>query len=124
MPNKLLAVTSNAGTYQIEEHKNSSLVVILLSLNSFQHNNYVTLSLFIHTAYRVYMDLTAMLAAILAAILEPKNIFRLVELLLKNKVVSLMLVVSLLLSSRKAFFNVILERWPYWRLYFDLTKPQ
>ena len=70
------------------------------------------------------MDLTAMLAAILAAILEPKNIFRLVELLLKNKVVSLMLVVSLLLSSRKAFFNVILERWPYWRLYFDLTKPQ
>ena len=102
MPNKLLAVTSNAGTYQIEEHKNSSLVVILLCLNSFQHNNYVTLSLFIHTAYRVYMDLTAMLAAILAAILEPKNIFRLVELLLKNKVVSLMLVVSLLLSSRKA----------------------
>ena len=124
MPNKLLAVTSNAGTYQIEEHKNSSLVVILLCLNSFQHNNYVTLSLVIHTAYRVYMDLTAMLAAILAAILEPKNIFRLVELLLKNKVVSLMLVVSLLLSSRKAFFNVILERWPYWRLYFDLTKPQ
>ena len=123
MPNKLLAVTSNAGTYQIEEHKNSSLVVILLCLNSFQHN-YVTLSLFIHTAYRVYMDLTAMLAAILAAILEPKNIFRLVELLLKNKVVSLMLVVSLLLSSRKAFFNVILERWPYWTLHFDLTKPQ
>ena len=70
------------------------------------------------------MDLTAMLAAILAAILEPKNIFRLVELLLKNKVVSLMLVVSLLLSSRKAFFNVILERWPYWTLHFDLTKPQ
>ena len=70
------------------------------------------------------MDLTAMLAAILAAILEPKNIFRLVELLLKNKVVSLMLVISLLLSSHKAFFNVILERWPYWTLHFDLTKPQ
>ena len=35
----------------------------------------------------LYMDLTAMLAAILAAILDPKNIFRFVELLLKNKVI-------------------------------------
>ena len=33
------------------------------------------------------MDLTAMLVAILAAILKPENIFLFVELLLKNKVV-------------------------------------
>ena len=33
------------------------------------------------------MDLTAMLAAILAVILDSENIFRFVELLLKNKVV-------------------------------------
>ena len=33
------------------------------------------------------MDLTAMLAAILTAILDPENVFRFVELLLKNKVV-------------------------------------
>ena len=33
------------------------------------------------------MDLKAMLAAILPAILDPKNIFRFVELILKNKVV-------------------------------------
>ena len=35
----------------------------------------------------LYMDLTAMLAAILAAILDPKNIFRFAQLILKNKVV-------------------------------------
>ena len=33
------------------------------------------------------MDLKAMLAAILTAILDPENIFRFVELLLKKKVV-------------------------------------
>ena len=33
------------------------------------------------------MDLTATLAATLTTILEPKNIFRFVELILKNKVV-------------------------------------
>ena len=33
------------------------------------------------------MDLTTMLAAILTAILDPENVFRFVELLLKNKVV-------------------------------------
>ena len=33
------------------------------------------------------MDLTAMLATILTAILDPENVFRFVELLLKNKVV-------------------------------------
>ena len=33
------------------------------------------------------MDLKAMLAAMLPAILDPKNIFRFVELTLKNKVV-------------------------------------
>ena len=33
------------------------------------------------------MDLTAMLAAILSVILDSENIFRFVELLLKNKVV-------------------------------------
>ena len=36
---------------------------------------------------QLYMDLTAMLAAILAVILDSENIFRFVELLLKNKVV-------------------------------------
>ena len=36
---------------------------------------------------QLYMDLTAMLAAILTTILDPKNIFRFVELILKNKVV-------------------------------------
>ena len=35
----------------------------------------------------LYMDLIAMLAATLTAILDPKNIFRFVELILKNKVV-------------------------------------
>ena len=35
----------------------------------------------------LYMDLTAMLAAILAAILDLENIFGFVEMLLKNKVV-------------------------------------
>ena len=35
----------------------------------------------------MYMELTAMLAAILTAILDPKNIFRFIELILKNKVV-------------------------------------
>ena len=32
---ELLVVNANAGSYQIEEHKNSSLVVILHCLNSF-----------------------------------------------------------------------------------------
>ena len=32
------------------------------------------------------MDLTGMLAAILTNVLDPKNIFRFVELILKNKV--------------------------------------
>ena len=38
-------------------------------------------------SWKVYVDLTAMLAAILAAIMDPKNIFRFAELLLKNKIV-------------------------------------
>ena len=37
--------------------------------------------------YKLYMDLTASLAAILTTVLDPKNIFRFVEVILKNKVV-------------------------------------
>ena len=36
---------------------------------------------------QLHMDLTAMLAAILTAILDPKNIFTFVKLILKNKAV-------------------------------------
>ena len=50
VPNELLVVNPNAGPYQIEKYKNSSLVVILHCLNSFQHYNYVAFSLFICTA--------------------------------------------------------------------------
>ena len=50
MPDELLAANADAGFYQIEENQNSSLVVILHCLNSFQHNNYVVFSLFISTA--------------------------------------------------------------------------
>ena len=45
-PNQLL--TANADStfaYQMEEYKNSGLIVILHCLNSFQHNNYVAFSL-------------------------------------------------------------------------------
>ena len=50
VPVGLLAVNTNASSYQIEEYKNSSLVVILHCLNSFQHYNYVAFSQFICTA--------------------------------------------------------------------------
>ena len=48
VPNKLLAVIANTSFYQIEEFKNSSLVVILHCLNSFQHNNYGTFTIHIY----------------------------------------------------------------------------
>ena len=50
VPDRLLAFNTSASSYQIEEYKNSSLVVILHCLNSFQHYNYVAFSLFICTA--------------------------------------------------------------------------
>ena len=43
----MLAVNANAGSHQIEQYNNLSLVVILHCLNSFQHYNYVAFSLFI-----------------------------------------------------------------------------
>ena len=46
---ELLAVNANTVSYQIEEYKNSSFIVILHSLNSFQHYNYVAFLLFICT---------------------------------------------------------------------------
>ena len=45
VPNELLAANADAVAYQMEEYKNSDLVVILHCLNSFQHNNYVGFSL-------------------------------------------------------------------------------
>ena len=36
---------------------------------------------------QLHMNLTAMFVALVAAILDPKNVFRFFELLLKNKVV-------------------------------------
>ena len=47
VPDKMLAVNANTRSYKIEEHKKLSLVVILHYLNSSQHNNYVSFSLFI-----------------------------------------------------------------------------
>ena len=47
VPDHLFSVKANAGSYQIEEYKNSSLVVILHCLNSFQHYNYVAFLLVI-----------------------------------------------------------------------------
>ena len=41
----MLAANAEAVGYQMEEYKNSGLVVILLCLNSFQHRNYVAFSL-------------------------------------------------------------------------------
>ena len=41
MPNQLLAANIVNVAYQIEEYKNSGLIVILDCLNGFQHNNYV-----------------------------------------------------------------------------------
>ena len=40
-PDQSLAANAEAVGYQMEEYKNSSLVVILLCLNSFQHSNYM-----------------------------------------------------------------------------------
>ena len=45
MPDQLLAANANIIAYQMEEYKNSNLVVILLCLNSFQHKNYMSFSL-------------------------------------------------------------------------------
>ena len=45
VPNQLLAANADAVAYQMEEYKNSGLVVILHCLNSFQYNNYVKWSL-------------------------------------------------------------------------------
>ena len=42
IPDQFLAARANTSAYQMEEYKNSSLVVILHCLNSFQHNKYVT----------------------------------------------------------------------------------
>ena len=50
VPDELLVANADGGFYQIEENQNSSLVVILHCLNSFQNNNYVVFSLFISTA--------------------------------------------------------------------------
>ena len=47
VPDHLFSVKANAGSYQIEEYKNSSLVVILHGLNSSQHYNYVAFLLII-----------------------------------------------------------------------------
>ena len=43
MPDQLLAAKANTIAYQMEEYKNSGLVVILHCLNSFQHKNYIVL---------------------------------------------------------------------------------
>ena len=51
VPDELLAVTKSAGSYQIEEYKNPSLVVILHCLNSFQHNSDAAVSLFIRSYF-------------------------------------------------------------------------
>ena len=45
VPDQLLAASANVIAYQMEEYENSDLVVILLSLNSFQHKNYMAFSL-------------------------------------------------------------------------------
>ena len=50
MHDQLLAANAVAGSYQMEEYKNSGLAVILHCLNNFQHDNYVAFSLFICTA--------------------------------------------------------------------------
>ena len=44
VPDQLLAANTDAVAYQMEEHKNSGLVVILHCLSSFQHNHYVAFS--------------------------------------------------------------------------------
>ena len=49
VPDELLGVNTIAGSYQIEEYKSSSLVVILHCLNSFQHCDCVAFSLFLCT---------------------------------------------------------------------------
>ena len=41
VPDQLLAANVDAIAYQMEQYKNSSLVVILHCLNSFHHNNYM-----------------------------------------------------------------------------------
>ena len=51
MPDQLLGANAVAGSFQMEEYKNSGLVVILHCLNSFQHNNYAEFSFFICTAF-------------------------------------------------------------------------
>ena len=45
MPDQLLSANADAIGYQMEEHKDSGLVLILHCLNSFQHKNYVAFSL-------------------------------------------------------------------------------
>ena len=45
MPDQLLSANADAIAYQMEEHKDSGLVLILHCLNSFQHKNYVAFSL-------------------------------------------------------------------------------
>ena len=47
VPDQFLAVNADAVAYQMEEYKNSGLVVNLHCFNSFQHNNYVEFSLII-----------------------------------------------------------------------------
>ena len=41
LPKQLFAANIGNVAYQIEEYKNSGLIVILDCLNGFQHNNYV-----------------------------------------------------------------------------------
>ena len=45
LPNQLLPANADAISHQMEEYKNSGLVVILHCMNNFQHNNYVVFSL-------------------------------------------------------------------------------
>ena len=45
MPDQLLSANVDVIAYQMEEHKDSGLVVILHCLSSFQHKNYVGFSL-------------------------------------------------------------------------------
>ena len=45
VPNKLIAANAETVGHQMEEYKNSGLVVILHNFNSSQHNNYVEFSL-------------------------------------------------------------------------------
>ena len=50
MSDEMLPVIANAGSYQVDEYENLSLVVILHCLNSFLRYSYVAFSLIICAA--------------------------------------------------------------------------